>query len=245
MSQPYFGGFDDGEGTASHPVPGFPGETRRDDYLSPWYTPGYTAHLGENGEMVYTDLIPGSSAVNFANFPADQFAFRKVTQRYFSPDGDPLGGFLTFMPSSAFTITEDGVSYRIPRRLAGTETYPALDSGVSPWAFSMEGSGRIYVWLGLMVVKLYPTDSPNVTTDDGNPLTYHVTEHFIGGRQFDITVPSGDTALDLYSSIVPGSNRPYDYDPVFPMGSLLGTDLWPSDRQCVSVTASVAWNVTP
>lgn len=226
MSEPYYGGFDDGEGTASHPVPGQPGSTQRDDYLSPWYTPGYTAHLGPDGTFVYTDLLPGGSALDFAMFPPDLTNFRKVTQRYFSPDGDPLGGFLTFMPSSDMTVTEDGVSYRIPRRLAGTETYPALDSGVSPWAFSMEGSGRIYIWLGLMVVKLFPTDSPNVVTDDGNPLTYHVTEHFVGGKQFDITVPTDDTTLDLYSSVVAGSIHPSDFDPVFPMGSLLSTDLW-------------------
>lgn len=242
MSQPYYGSVDDGEGTASHPVPGIPGSTQRADYLAPWYTPGYTAHLGPNGEQVYTPLIPGGTAVEFADFPSDLTSFTTVTQRYFSPDADPLGGFLTFMPSSDITVFENGVSYRIPRRLAGTETWPALDSGVSPWAFSMEGSGRIYIWLGLMTVKLLPTDSPNIMTDDGQPLTYHVTEHFLGGKQFDITVPTTTSTADLYASIVPGTIRPAEFDPINPMGSLLEEDLWPSNRCRVTAWQSISWN---
>lgn len=230
MTEPYYSPYetsvDDGEGTAAHPVPGIPGATQTTDYLPPWYTVGYTAQLGPDGTFVYTPLIPSQSPyVDFADFPSDLTQFTKVTGRYFSPDGDPLGGFLTFMPSSGVTVTENGVSYRIPRRLAGTETWPALDSGVSPWAFSMEGSGNIYIWLGLMVVKLLPCDNSNIVTDDGEPLTYHVVEHFIGGKQFDITVPTTTNTVDLYSAMRPGTMRPNEFDPVNPMGSLLGDEL--------------------
>lgn len=229
MSEPYYSPYDtsvdDGGGTSAHPVPGIPGATTTADYLSAWYTVGYTAQLGPDGTFVYSPLIPSQSPyVDFAQFPSDLTQFTKVTQRYFSPDGDPLGGFLTFMPSSSVTVTENGVTYRIPRRLAGTETWPALDSGVSPWAFSMEGSGNVYIWLGLLVVKLLPCDSAEIVTDDGEPLTYHVTEHFIGGKQFDISVPTTTDTVDLYGAMLPGTMCDAPFDPVNPMGSLLEED---------------------
>lgn len=222
----YYSSADDGEGTSAHPVPGEPGVTLGADYLSAWQTIGYTAQLGANGEFNYSALIPGTARQNsFAQLPTGLSQPTKVTQRYLSPDGDPLGGFLTFMPSSAITVTDSGVTYRIPRRLSGTETWPSLDSGVSPWAFSMEGSGSIYIWLGLMTVVLLPCDSSSIITDDGSPLTYHVVEHFIGGRQFDISVPTSNDTQDLYSLMIPGTICPAEFDPVNPLGSLLGKEL--------------------
>jgi hypothetical protein len=248
MTEPYFTTSDDGEGTAAHPVPGVPGATATSDYLSAWSTIGYTAQLGPNGTFDYTALIPSQSpyAVDYAQFPSELLPFATVTARYFSPDGDPLGGFLTFMPSSAITVTDtSGASYRIPRRLSGTETWPALDSGVSPWAFSMEGSGRIYVWLGLLTVKLLACNAPGIVTDDGEALTYHVTEHFVGGKQFDISIPqptSFGQAVDLYSSVVPGTIRSAEFDPVNPLGSLFGNELEPAPAsfpvQCQSVLST-------
>lgn len=248
MTEPYYAPYatdvNDGSGDSMHPVPGVPGATARADYLSAYETLGYTAHLGEDGSFVYTPLIPARDPfVDFALFPRELFPLQKVTARYFSPDGDPLGGFLTFMPSSGFTVTvtdpDSGETWntRVPRRLSGTETWPAMDTGVSPWAFSMEGSGRIYIWRGLMVAKLLPTENAGIRTDDGEPLTFHVTEHFVHGRQFDIKIPVpdqtadpyGDHAVDLYSLMVPGTNRPADFDPVNPIGSLIDTELCEPD----------------
>lgn len=220
--QPYQNSWDDGEGDVYDPQ-----TNTTDDFLAAWYTRGYTASLGPNGEFVYSPLIQSTGAnTGYANLPADLSGYTEVHQNYFSGDHDPLGGFLTFMPSDSFTATENGVSYRVPRRLAGTETWPSLDSGVSPWAFSMEGSGSIYIWMGLLVVKLFPTDGSNIVTDGGQPLTYHVTEHFQEGRQFDITVPTSGTVQDLTALIVPGSIRPAPFDPINPLGSGLEEDLW-------------------
>ena len=42
--------------------------------------------------------------------PVDQ-AMTTVQGRYFDADRDPLGGFLTFWPSSGFTITDTDSVY--------------------------------------------------------------------------------------------------------------------------------------
>jgi len=218
MSMPYQNsGGDDGEGTVYDPQSG-----QVVDHLSAWYTRGYTATLGQHGEFVYTPLIASTPAnLDYASLPATVNTYSEIHQNYFSNDHDPLGGFLTFMPSSSFTYTQDGVSVRVVRRLSGTETWPNLDSGVSPWAFSMEGSGCIYIWQGYLVVKLFPTDVSSVVTDDGNPLTYHVIEHFLERREFDITVPTSTTPLDLtVDCMVTDSVIPYRFDPVNPLGLL-------------------------
>jgi hypothetical protein len=167
-----------------------------------------------------TTNIPAPSNPDLAlNFPSDQL-YVVLSQQYNDGDSNSLGGFLTFWPSSAFTITESGTTWRVPQRLLGTATYPSVDSGVSPWAFSMEDTGRIFIYLGLLVVKLYATDNPNIVTDNGLPLTYHVTEHFLGGVQFDISVPGASTSgTGLYSLVKAGTLRPWQYDPVNPMGT--------------------------
>jgi len=59
-----------------------------------------------------------------------------------------------------------------------------------------------------------------VTTDSGLPLTYHVVEHFLGGRIYDISVPTSAETLDLSSLIIPGTTKKYKFDPVYPMGSV-------------------------
>jgi hypothetical protein len=45
-----------------------------------------------------------------------------------------------------------------------------------------------------------------------------VTEHWQGGRRYQITVPSSSAPgpVDINSLIVPGSVKPYAYDPTFP-----------------------------
>jgi hypothetical protein len=196
--------------------------------LSAWATRGYTAHLGANGAMVYTPLIPASGNItSWAGFPTDQL-MTVVQGRYYDADRDPLSGFLTFMPSDAFTITDTdsstgtvNASFYVPRRLLGTETWPNVDAGISPWAFSMEGSGRIYIYQGMLVATLFSTDNPNVVTDSGNPLTYHVIEHFLGGRQYDITAPNSTTPVQISANIVPGSIEPTNYSAIDPLGGSL------------------------
>ena len=181
--------------------------------LPPWYVVGWTAQ----NELTANIPAPPNPLLSTA-FPSDQL-FVLVTQFYFDPDSDPGGGYLTFWPSDNFTITENGVPYRITQRLAGTDTYPQTNAGVSPWAFSLEGSGKIFIFRGLLQAKLYATDNPNVVTDSGEPLTYHVTEHFKGGRQYDISVPGASIPpVYLSSLIIEGSIQPWQYSPVFPMG---------------------------
>lgn len=179
----------------------------------PWYTRGF-AYQGMTPEtFVPAPPVPSNPA---AAFPADQVLVT-VRQYYFDADRNPVSGFLTFWPSSGFTIEENGTSWYIPQRLCGTETWPGLDTGQSPWAWSMDTTGRIYIWLGLLTVILYATDNPNITTDDGGMLTYHVAEHFQGGREYEIQVPHS-LAGDLTSCIIPETIRPHKFDPLYPMG---------------------------
>lgn len=179
----------------------------------PYYTLGF-AYQGMNPET-YVPAPPVASGA-LAPFPSDQ-VMATVQQYYFDADRNPLSGFLTFWPSTGFTIAEDGTSWYIPQRLCGTETWPGLDTGQSPWAWSMDTTGKIYIWLGLMTAILYATDNPGITTDDGGQLTYHVAEHFMGGREYEIAVPQ-DLSGDLTSCIIPETIRPHKYDPLYPMG---------------------------
>jgi hypothetical protein len=191
--------------------------------LPEYYTRGWTAQ----NEIAIPN--PGNPELFDVAFPAT-IVDVMIQQAYFDGDQNPLGGFLTFMPSSAFTFTasSSNPSIRVPARLCGTETWPGVDAGVSPWAFSMEGSGRIYIWKGVLLVMLFASDNAQVVTDDGNPLTYHVVEHFQGGRQFDILVPSVDRTVypALYDLIVPGSVEDANFDPTNPFGALEPVDEW-------------------
>lgn len=207
----------------TNPFPPYPYPFGVDDesgpILPPWYTRGWTAQ-----NNAYFPAPPqGDAWLN--SFPIDQ-VFSMLSQYYYDADSNPIGGFLTFWPSDAFTITENSLAWRVPQRLLGTLTFPDTNAGVSPWAFSLEGSGRISIWAGQLVVRLFNTDNPNLVTDSGNPLTYHVTEHFRGGRQFDITVPSSLSTTEfnpLYTQIVAGSIQPFQFDPIDPLGYMGAT----------------------
>jgi hypothetical protein len=101
-------------------------------------------------------------------------------------------------------------------------TWPAVDVGTSPFAFSMEGSGRIFISLGVLTVLLFNPANQNLVTDNGQPLTYHVIEHFRGGQQYDITFDlSTAQGAFLSSVIVPGSIQPFQFEPMDPMGDML------------------------
>ena len=204
MSMPYAGDIDDESG------PIWP----------MWYSRGATAQNTVNPLTRDQYNIPAPVNPQQAlNFPSDQL-YVVINQQYNDPDSNPLGGYLTFWPSSAFTVTDSGSSWRVLQRLVGTATWPYVDAGVSPWAFSMEDTGKIYIYQGLLIVKLFATDNPGLVTDDGNPLTYHVTEHFLGGQQFDISVPGASApGTGLYSLVNAGTQSPWQYDPVNPLGT--------------------------
>lgn len=188
---------------------GGPGKT-----LNPWYIPGWT---WQNRQ---TTNLPAPLANATGAAPTDMTSL-VLNQQYFDVDFDPQGGFLTFMTSEPFTINEGTQSWRITRRYAGTETWPSIDTGTSPWAFSLEGSGRIYIWNGLIQVRLLATDNTGIVTDSGSPLIYHVIEHFPGGQEYDITVPKNtDVATtSIRDLIITGTIEPYKYDPLFPLGT--------------------------
>lgn len=201
MTTPIFVGVDDEEGGVGKTLP-------------PWYVRGWTVQ----NERTANIPAPLKSSV-LATLPLDQVSV-VVQQNYLDGDQNPLSGYLTFYPSSAFTVVDGGTSYRILQRFLGTQTFPQADVSSSPWAYSTESSGRIFIWGGTVTARLYATDNPDVTTDDGNPLTYHVIEHFLGGQEFDITLPAATnvTTTSIRDLMITGSAVPYQYDPVNPMG---------------------------
>lgn len=160
-----------------------------------WYLVGFTAQA--------PDYIP-APANPFATlpFPSDQ-VFINVTTMYFDGNASPLGGYLTFQQSEDITITESGVTYRVPARLVG------LVPPGAGYGYSYRGSGRIYLYRGQLNVNLMATDNANVVTDSGDPLVYHVKEYFMDGRNYDITVPMVTSSpADISTLIVSGSIAP-------------------------------------
>lgn len=201
MTSPPFIGVDDEEGGNGKTLP-------------PWYIPGWTVQ----NERTTNVLAPAQNNISVA-MPSDQ-VYLVLTQNYLDGDSNPRSGFLTFYPSEAFTIREGSNVVRITQSFLGTETWPASNVSTSPWAFSTEASGKLYIWGGVCTARLPATDNPHVTTDSGNPLTIHVIEHFLGGQEFDITVPAATdtTAVFIRDLMVSGSVKAYQYDPMFPFG---------------------------
>jgi hypothetical protein len=189
-------------------MPGYNGTNNADDPLvTPWNIAGWTA------QAIPQDTIQATQFPEGSGLPTN-LVYVQVTGRYLDFDMNPLSGFLTFLTSEDFTVTSGGVTYRMPKRYAGQDNtyYPG---GMNNW-----GSGRIFIRAGLMSVTLMATQNSAIVTDSGNPLTYHVIEHFLGGTQYDIVI--SDTAVspvDLRSLIVSGSIASYDYDPQNPLGN--------------------------
>jgi hypothetical protein len=201
VTTPPFTGVDDEEGGNGKTLP-------------PWYIPGWTVQ----NRLTANVLAPEQSFVTTA-MPSDQ-AFLLLTQAYIDGDSNPRSGYLTFYPSDSFTIREGTNVIRITQSFLGTQTWPQSNVSTSPWAFSTEASGKIYLFGGVCTVKLPATDNPHITTDSGLPLTYHVIEHFLGGQEFDITVPAATNVSTTFirDLMVSGSAKKYQYDPVFPFG---------------------------
>lgn len=187
----------------------FPGVDTFDQPLQDaWWTPGWTAQ-----NQAY---IPAPGSPFSASHP--QVTYVNVTRSYFDMDNNPMGGFLTFMPSSAATLTIGQQSWRLPQRLTGIPLPILFGPGGPGWSANQQGSGKVYIQGGLLAVALMPTDQAGLVTDNGNPLTYTVKEHMLDGQVYVITVPTGSgNPVDLGALIIPGSNRPFGFNPISPM----------------------------
>lgn len=182
-----------------------------DPLVTPWNIRGWTA------QAIPQDTVQVANDLNAPSPLPANLLYVQVTAQYLDLDNNPLSGFLTFMMSESITVTSNGISYRLPARLAGRDD-TAYPSGQNNW-----GSGKIYIRRGRMSVTLLVNQNVAIVTDSGSPLTYHVIEHFPGGTQFDITIPpSAVSPVDLRTLVVTGSVQAYSYDPAFPVGAELG-----------------------
>jgi hypothetical protein len=192
-------------------MPVYEGINNADDRLvQPWYIAGWTAQdaAADSIEVPPAGLTP-------VGFPAS-LMYAEVTGNYYDMDGSPLGGFLTILMSDNVTLTSAGKTFRMPARLVSS------DSGRTGFGWANWGSGRCYIRFGHLSVPMLCTDNAGMVTDSGNPLTYWVTEHFLGGRRYQISVPSDSVSpVDINSLVITGTVQPYSYDPVNPMGNLL------------------------
>lgn len=196
--------------------PSYNGTNNADDPLvQPWWIPGWTAQA-----IPQDTLIAGTSSALGAAFPSN-LAFVNITARYFDTNSSGAAGFLTIMMSDGITVEDSGTYYRLPQRLTGTMNQSL------PFAYNNWGNGVLYIVHGLLSIQVFATDQTlsgsTVTTDSGGSLTYWVTEHMIGGRTYQISVPSSDSPgpVDINSLIISGTVQPYAYDPVNPMGNTL------------------------
>ncbi len=185
--------------------PYYPGvDTYDQPLVDAWWTPGWNAQTKDYlVAPTLTGTFPGAPPVNYL----------VVTHGYYDDDGSPLPGFLTFLPSDNVTFTSGSSTWRIPARLSGTTTLSPQFTG---FQWQQDASGSIYLYQGMLYVRLMCTDTSGIVTDSGDPLTYTVIEHFLGGQKFSVTTPSADVAtepIDLYSLMVTGSNTPYPFDP--------------------------------
>ncbi len=161
-----------------------------------WWTPGWTAQ-----NQSYIPVPPNQFQEQ--GFPPG-LVYINVIGNYFDLDGNGNSGFLTFWPSSTLTITAGSP--------AGTAILEQRFAGLNENMLGMNqfGNGKIYLWNGQLTVALLATDQPSVTSMFPSTFSYHVLENFIGGREYDITVPSSaissnTTGTDINSLIVPGS----------------------------------------
>jgi hypothetical protein len=179
-----------------------------DPLVTPWNIMGWTAQaIPQDTIQVANDLLAP------APLPSN-LIYVEITASYLDFDNNSLSGFLSFQMSESITVSSNGVTYRLPQRYAGR------DSGLTPDSTSNWGTGKIYIRRGRMAVVIMTTQNNAIVTDSGQPLTYHVIEHFLGGQQYDISIPDNAVSpVDLRSLIVSGSIKPYAFDPMFPLGN--------------------------
>lgn len=191
-------------------TPSYSGTNNFDDPLvQPWYIEGWTSQgVQQDTIQAVTGLLTSPSPL-----PVN-LVYAVVTAMYIDMDSNPQPGFLTFQLSEGFSVVSNGTTYRMTARYAGR------DNTEGALGMSNFGTGRIYIRRGLMSATLMTTLNPAITTDSGNPLTYHVVEHFLGGQQYDITISDAEVSpVDLRSLVVPGSVRAYAFDPAWPLSS--------------------------
>lgn len=184
-----------------------------DDLVAPWWVPGWTA-------QDKISLVAGTSSFLGPGFPTN-LVFVRLTGNYFDTNSSGAGGYLTLLMSDGITVEDDGEYYRLPQRLTG------MMNQQTGFSYQNWGNGLLYLRLGRLDVEVFATDQTasgsTITTDSGAPLTYWVTEHMLGGRTYQIQVPSSDSPgpVDINSLIVSGTVQPFRYDPVNPMGNML------------------------
>lgn len=196
--------------------PAYLGTFNADDTLvQPWWIPGWTAQA-----IPEDTVVAGHETGLGVNFPSN-LAFVSITGNYADTNSSGIAGFLTLMMSDSIMVEDAGKYYRLPQRLTGTM------NEAMPFAYNNWGNGILYLRLGRLNIEVFATDQTasgsSITTDSGQPFTYWVTEHMLAGRTYQITVPSSASPgpADINSLIIPGTVRPYKYDPVNPMGNML------------------------
>jgi hypothetical protein len=150
-----------------------------------WYIPGITA------QNVATATLPAPTQNTFSELPSS-LIYVTVTGNYADGGGNWLGGYMTFEQSNDLLLNNAGTFYRIPARLTGA--IPLSNT----LGFNWNGSGRVYLQFGQLVVNLLATDTAGVTIQDTYANTqvpgyeapvswiYHVKEYFQGGMEYDI-----------------------------------------------------------
>lgn len=158
--------------------------------LDAWWTPGWTS---QNRDGASIQVPPNQFAPT--GFPQN-LNYATVTGNYFDATANPVSGFLTFWPSSPLTFLISGVTTYMPQRFSGVNQ--------TTLGINQMGNANIYLWFGQLSVTLLCTDNANMTPAS---FTYHVIEHYKGGQQYDIVVPSSDvsTGADIHNLIIPGT----------------------------------------
>lgn len=184
-----------------------------DKLVQPWWIPGWTAQA-----IAADTQVAASNNLLGPGFPTN-LSFVRVTGNYFDGNASGTAGYMTVYMSDNITLTTPTAAFRLTQRLTGT-----MNQAV-PFSYNNYGNGALYLRLGFLDITLFATDQTKagdtITSDSGDPFTYWVTEHWLGGRQYQITVPSSTAPgpIDINTLIVPGSVIPYKYDPVWPMGN--------------------------
>lgn len=162
--------------------------------IDAWWTPAWTA---QNQSYVITPPNPFSEP----GFPAGLTYVTIQTSR-FDLDGNPISGYFTFFPSSPIMVTVDSVTAVFPQRFAG--------QNLNPTGLNEFGGGKNHLYYGKLMVALLATDNTNVTPTS---FTYHVKENYLGGLEYDITVPKASSVpVQLESLIIPGSTSAQNED---------------------------------
>lgn len=180
-----------------------------DPLLPPWYIPGWTNQneanvLAPKAPFVIT-LLPTTVTKS------------EVTASFTDGIGNPQGGYLTFELSNDLLVTVTGSPnqyFTIFKGLCGD-----VPAG-SVTAANQAGSGKIHLIFGTLDVVLIATDNTQITPfptpvdkyaitgEQPIPVTswvYHVKEYWLGGRMYDITVPTNTSSVDINTLIVPGT----------------------------------------